>query len=369
MIDFFHPTEPFGAHTQRLAAEAACSAADIFEIDGVCRILDPGDVAAWDHAWLSLAEAAEQKADDADRVGRRASAIMRFWHAASYYRQSELFFDAGDPRKPERFRRAQACFRRAAKLLYPAIRVIEVRCGEETYDGYFCLPNGRATDERVPAAFFIGGADSYAEENFFCGRAMLDRGIAMLLLDTPGRGSSIYLKNILARPDYEVPVAAALDWLAAQPDVDPERLGLVGIGMGSYYAPRGAAADSRTKALVCWSGIFSVLDDLYDFYPPMQGQLRWITGARDDAEARSKLAAYTLADAAPRITCPTIVLHGRHDRIINVEGARRFFNALGAHDKQLHIMDGAGAGHCSHGHWRGALPLMFDWLSEQLGSR
>ncbi len=366
MIDFFHPTEPFGARTQRLVAEAACGAADVFEIDNVCRVLAPGDLVTWDHAWLALAEAAEQKAEDAERDGRSASAIMRFWHAASYYRQSEVFFAGADPRRPDRFRSAQRAFRRAARLLSSSMRVVEVRCGNDVYEGYFCLPAGWRAGERVPAALFTGGAGSYSEEIFFCGRAMLDRGVAMLLLDTPGRGSSLYLRHIRARPDYEVPVKAALDWLAAQPEADPARLGLVGMSMGSYYAARGAACDDRVRALVCWSALYSVLDDMYLFHPALQEQLRWVIGARDDADARTQLAGYTLREAAPRIICPTCVVHGRRDPVMNVEGAKRFFAAIRSREKQLHIMDGAGAGHCSHGDWRGVLPLMFDWLSERL---
>jgi hypothetical protein len=34
---------------------------------------------------------------------------------------------------------------------------------------------------------FLGGADAYAEEIYFGGKQMLDRGWAMLLVDTPGR--------------------------------------------------------------------------------------------------------------------------------------------------------------------------------------
>src|SRR6516164_1832218 len=41
---------------------------------------------------------------------------------------------------------------------------------------------------------------------------MLDRNWAMLLVDTPGRGSSIYLKGIKTRPDYEVPGKACIDY-------------------------------------------------------------------------------------------------------------------------------------------------------------
>ena len=75
------------------------------------------------------------------------------------------------------------------------IEVVTVRCGNEEYDGYFCHPVNPKPG-KWPAVLFLGGADAYAEEIYFGGKQMLERGWAMLLVDTPGRGSSIYLKGI-----------------------------------------------------------------------------------------------------------------------------------------------------------------------------
>ena len=144
-----------------------------------------------------------------------------------------------------------------------------MRCGNEEYDGYFCHPS-QSKSGKWPAVLFLGGADAYAEEIYFGGKQMLDRGWAMLLVDTPGRGSSIYLKGIKTRPDYEVPGKACIDYLVSRPEVDPNRVALLGISMAGYYAPRVAAFEKRLKALVAWSGCYSILDDLYDLCVHLQ---------------------------------------------------------------------------------------------------
>ena len=109
------------------------------------------------------------------------------------------------------FKKSQENFRAAAVLHDPPIEIITVKCGDEEYDGYFCHPR-YPKPGKWPAIFFIGGADAFAEEIYFSGKEMCERGYAMLLVDTPGRGSSMYVKNIPTRADYEVPGKACFDY-------------------------------------------------------------------------------------------------------------------------------------------------------------
>ena len=217
--------------------------------------------------------------------------------------------------------------------------------------------------------FMIGGADSLAEELFLLtARGLAERGVALMLADTPGRGSTLRLGNIPSRPDYEVPVGACLDYLASRPEVNAERMGLLGISLGGYYAPRAAAFDSRVKALVAWCGCYDVLDDLYAFYPPIQSQMQWILGADSDAEARRLLADFNLAGLAAKITCPLLISHAQGDALMDPGGAIRLFEEASSTDKELKIWpsEEGGAIHCSWDSLSFTLPHMLDWLAERL---
>jgi dienelactone hydrolase len=220
-----------------------------------------------------------------------------------------------------------------------------------------------------PAVLFLGGADAYAEEIYFGGKQMLDRGWAMLLVDTPGRGSSMYLKGIKTRPDYEVPGKACIDYLVSRPEVDSNRVALLGISMAGYYAPRVAAFEKRLRALVAWSGCYSILDDLYDWCVHLQPVCQRLLGGVSHEEARRQLKDFTMAGSAKNITCPTLITHGDKDTLMSVEGAKKLFSEIGATDKTLKIYgetDGAGRIHCSHDYWAHNLPYMLDWLEERL---
>jgi dienelactone hydrolase len=191
----------------------------------------------------------------------------------------------------------------------------------------------------------------------------------VLLVDTPGRGSSMYLKNIGTRADYEVPGKACLDYLFSRPEIDPKRVALIGISMAGYYAPRVAAFDKRIKALIAWSGCYSILDDLYDFCHHLQPTVQRLLRGVSHEDAREQLKDFTMAGIAQNITCPTLITHGDKDTLMSVEGAKRLFAEIGATDKTLRIYnekDGAGRIHCSHDYWAHNVPYMLDWLEERL---
>jgi dipeptidyl aminopeptidase/acylaminoacyl peptidase len=369
MFDFLFPNHPFGVHTLRLVAQAQQGGADVFEISRAMRNVEAGDKDSWERAWLRLAEKTEQRAKDALAAGHPRTARQFFFHASNYYRMSDVLLTSADePKRAERFRKSQENFRAAAKLNEPKIEVITVRCSDEQYDGYFCHPVNPKPG-KWPAVLFLGGADAYAEEIFFGGKQMLDRGWAMLLVDTPGRGSSMYLKGIKTRPDYEVPGKACVDYLVARPEVDPNRVALLGISMAGYYAPRVAAFERRLKALVAWSGCYSILDDLYDWCEHLQHTCQRLLGGVGHDEARRQLKNFTMAGIAKNVTCPTLITHGSEDRLMRVEGAKKLFEEIGAKDKTLKIYDDPNDGgriHCSHDYWAHNLPYMLDWLEERI---
>lgn len=369
MFDFFAPTHPFGAQTLRLVAEAQQGGGDVFDIARCASRIEIGDKDSWEREWLALAGATAARAQEALAAGHARTAMQNFFHANQYYRMADVFLTGFDPKRAQYFAKAQENFRHAARLHAPAMEVIEVRCGAETYDGYFCHPVDPAPG-KWPTVFLIGGADAFAEEIFFSGRQVLSRGWALLLVDTPGRGSSMYLKGIPTRPDYEVPVTACIDWLVARPEIDPDRIALMGISLAGYYAPRAAAFEPRVKALVGWSGCYSVLTDVYEWCEGLRPVLQRLLGGVDDAEARRRLAAFTMEGVAGAITCPTLISHGGDDRLMSVAGAQRLYDEIGAADKTLEIYDGrdghGGAIHCSHDRWAYNVPFMLDWLETRL---
>ncbi len=368
MLNIFPDDPDWGIQTQRLIAEAAYGGADVFECDRVARRISSGDFQSWHYEWHQLALEVEKIGRDALKKGAHVTARQCLFRATNYFRHADFFLPGLDPRKLENFIRLSKCFKDAIKLHSRKIEEVQVQCGSDIYDGYYCHPVDPNASPG-PGVLMLGGADSLAEElYFFGGSEIAERGIATLILDTPGRGSSLRVKKIHTRPDYEVPVSAALDYLSSRPEVDATRIGCVGVSMAGFYAPRAAAFEPRIKALVLWCACYDILRDIYEWYPPIQEQIQWILGAENDADAKKQLLNYNLSGVAPKITCPTLISHGVEDMVMRVEGAKQLYNEISSSEKILKLWDGnkGGAIHCNYDSWNTSIPFMFDWLAEQL---
>jgi hypothetical protein len=72
--------------------------------------------------------------------------------------------------------------------------------------------------------------------------------------ETFRRGAALLGQGLVLRPDWENVISPVLDWLLAQPGVDPARVALIGLSLGGYLAPRAASAEHRLAACVADCG-------------------------------------------------------------------------------------------------------------------
>ncbi|HZR51784.1 MAG TPA: alpha/beta hydrolase [Streptosporangiaceae bacterium] len=367
LLELFPQNEDWSLQTFRLLAEVAVGGADLFECARTAaRIGDSDDVEVWHREWSRTAREVAGHGRAEAAKGHTYTASRALFRSLSYWRHSEFFFDSSDPRRAQAYTEGVRAFREAAELQGGYIEQIGVPFEGEILDGYLVKPD--LTGARRPTVLFLGGADSWAEELVFLGGNQFPaRGLNLVVVDTPGRGGTLRFKKIYSRPDYEVPVRAILDHLESRQDVDAGRIGLAGVSLGGYYAPRAAAMEPRVKAVAAWCGTWQVLTDFYDFYPPLQKQLQWLLGAADDADARQKLTAFSLDGYAQRISVPVYVLHGTDDVIMDLAGARTFVANLTTEDVTFQVYDGPGALHCSYDYAATAVAALTDWFADRLG--
>jgi pimeloyl-ACP methyl ester carboxylesterase len=218
-----------------------------------------------------------------------------------------------------------------------------------------------ADGERPPLVLLVPGLDSTKEEFFRLENVFLERGMATLSIDGPGQGEAGY--ELPIRADYEVGVAAVLDVLGGRADLDLDRVGLFGVSLGGYYAPRVLAFEERVKAGVGLSGPYR-FGDIWDHMPPQTRETFVAKSfARDEDEGRAKAGELDLSGVAERIRQPYLAITGKLDRLIPWEQTERAAREAPNGTFLLHEDGNHG---CANVPYK-TRPVAADWLRAQLG--
>ncbi|KAF7163053.1 hypothetical protein CNMCM5623_008073 [Aspergillus felis] len=332
------------------------------------------DPESWAKAWNSMAEEQKHYAAEDLKNGYRQSASARYLRASTYHLTGERQTSPG-PTKTLSYKAALDSFSKAIELMRSPIERVEVDSPDGILPGYL-IPSG--TDEPAPVVIFYNGFDVTKELLYAIIRnEFANRGIACLVIDTPGTGEPLRLRNVPSRPDYEVPTAAIVDFLETRADIDSGRIGIVGISLGGYYAPRAAAFEPRIKACVAWGAIWdygATWQRRWETSTKMTSvpfwQLPWVMGTESMEAALDRVRAFTLADVVSHLKQPFLVVHGDKDGMIPIEDARKVVDTAGSSDKQLKIFT-AGEGGCEHVGADDPDPvrqLIVDWFAQRLGT-
>ena len=315
----------------------------------------------WCKAWSAVGAEHEELGRVALAEGRTRSAGEHLAQAAVYYHFAKFLFVQDLDQLREAHAAAVRCLDDALPYLDPPGRRIPIPFAGTEMVGVLRLPPGEGPH---PAVLLLPGLDSAKEEFRSTERLFLDRGLATFSVDGPGQGEAEY--DLPIRGDWEVPGAAMLDALAAQPGVDAGRLGVWGVSLGGYYAPRLAWGDGRVRACVALAGPYR-FGDCWPRLPALtRAAFQVRSRAADDGEARERADALDLAGRTAAIGCPLLVVSGRLDRLIPYQHAQRLADEVRAAggDVRLLLLERG-----NHGAMNVApqhRPLTADWLASTL---
>jgi pimeloyl-ACP methyl ester carboxylesterase len=242
---------------------------------------------AWTDAFAELAERQSADAREHRAGGHRISARDRYLHASNSYRAAEYFSPFGTERHVELGLASRAAF--LAAMVEGGVGVEEVWLAwrGQLLPGYWFVPP-EATGPG-PTLMATSGFDGTLEETYFqIGLAALQRGWRVLQICGPGQMDTARTEPATHFvPDTESWVSAWIDLALQRREVDAERLALLGISFGGYFASRAAAHEPRVRALVANSPVIDLRAYMVSF----------VAGMGDDPEkALSPEEDISLAD-------------------------------------------------------------------------
>ena len=291
---------------------------------------------AWVPAWSAVAERYEKDGEAALAQGDRDGARRAFLQAKTYYSiarfpcpyHSGAAFCPAEmgPLKRQAYEKYLECFRRAAVFFDPPPEPVHVtRDGREAV-GYLRLPAGASTARKVPAVLVMCGGDMYKEDRQHYAEGALAEGLAALVVDAPGTGQTTFPHA----PESIVAWQAALDLLAAQPEIEPGRIGAFGVSRGGLWVMRLAALDARVRALISIApagvGYWGLPEERAAWRKTLDDRGRHWFGPRGtqlphrpvtEDEQRADFLRWSLKDNGllDKIQVPMLLINGKQDHL------------------------------------------------------
>jgi dienelactone hydrolase len=333
------------------------------DIRRVARSVKPYNLESWYSEWSATAAKNEELAAGFVSEARKVTAHEFYLRAADFYRRALVYLPNTDSRMLLTYSKLKASFEKAWSLVPAPFERVQIQYEGHPLDALFFPARGKPAT-RLPVVYNYGGADGILLRGEDGGAGQyVRRGMHFIDVDGPGHGGALREKKLYAPPDSERVAKAVIDYLVGRADVDPQRIGLHGSSMGGYSGPRCATAEKRIKAVAVWSGAYNLVEDIFDYYPPIQDRLRWLIGADDLNQAREKIKQFTLEGRADRIECPLLVGYSHDDRVMDPRGALKLYEgAVNSPDRSM--LDGVG-----HGEKRfDRRTSIADWFMKQLNA-
>jgi 2,6-dihydroxypseudooxynicotine hydrolase len=314
----------------------------------------------WCRAW-------SDKAAVHEAIGREALAKRKWLTAGEALQRAGVYYHFGaflfmhrqDEMKAAHIK-AVACRQAALPHLRPAGERVEIPYEGKMLAGILRKPAGV---EKPPVVVMAVGLDSTKEETDAYEQSFHPRGMATLAFDGPGQGEGQY--DFAIRGDYETPVKAVVDYIVTRRDLDTTRIGMWGVSLGGYYAPRAAAFEKRIKACIALGGPFD-WGAAWDGLPELTKlafQVR--SHAKDATEAKKNAQSLSLVGIAQNITCPIFIVNGRQDRVIPPGDAERLAREVKGPVTLMMIEDGNHIANNRAFRWRSQSA---DWMKEKLSA-
>lgn len=312
----------------------------------------------WCRAWSARAEHHEQLGREAMARGHTLTAGECLQRATVYYHFASFLFTRDMAQMKAAHSKAIACRQAALPYLRPPGERVTIPYQGKMLAGILRKPAGI---EKPPVVVMAVGLDSTKEEGDAYETPFLARGMATLIFDGPGQGEGQY--DFAIRGDYEVPVKAVIDYVETRSDLAAKRIGMWGVSLGGYYAPRAAAFEKRIKACIALGGPFNWGAN-WDNLPALTREAFTARShAKSEQEARENANTLSLEGIAQNITCPLFIVNGRLDRIVPATDAERLAREAKGSVTLMMIEDGNHIATNRAYRWRSQSA---DWMKEKL---
>lgn len=278
-----------------------------------------------------IGEKREAMAKNAEADGHLVTAGQNYFAAAAYYTFAQGTIHEDDsPVNLELSARKNACYGKFTRYAGHRVEKVEIPFEQSSLPGYLHYPSGLSG--RVPCVVFIGGMDNFTEllvtnpsDKF------LERGMAVLTFDGPGQNEARITRKICCTEDNFIKAGkGAMEYLLSCKDIDPDRIGIYGTSMGSFWITQIVAYDHRFKAAACAfvchePGMRTIFNHAV---PIFRERYMWMAGYDDEDEFEDFAKKLTLEGLGGKIRCPFLIQAGEDDELSPIQHSHNLYDEI-----------------------------------------
>lgn len=284
----------------------------------------------------------EEQGHQAETADRLSEARAHYYIAACFYTNAMwAIYEDGNPERLRWQERKRACYDKFIEYAGRPIERVELPYEGKKIQAILHLPPQRKAGEKVPCILYVPGMDGVKEDNPANGDPFVERGFAVLAMDGPGQGETREAGIKCTAENYADAGRLACEYLTKRPEIDAERLGVMGSSMGSYWAPRVVAAEKRFKACavsgVCMEpGQYAIFNMSS---PTFKLNYMYMSGYDDEAAFDDFCKTLSLRGVTAKITCPYMVVAGEDDEHCDMKFVYELMREIPA-PKLLYVFEG-----------------------------
>jgi dipeptidyl aminopeptidase/acylaminoacyl peptidase len=306
----------------------------------------------------------EDLAREAEQAGHLVDAREHYYIASTFYTNAIwAVYEDGNENRSAWAERKRVCYDKFIQYAGRPVERVELPSQGTSIAALLHLPPNKKANEKVACVLYIPGMDGVKEDNPMHNDPLLERGVAVLAIDGPGQGETRERGIKCTASNYQDAGKLACDYLVTRPEIDPDRLAIMGSSMGSYWGPRVAAVEPRFKACaVSGVNVEPGQNTIFNSASPtFKLNYMYMAGYDDEAAFDEFAKTLTLREVAPMIRCPYLIVAGEDDDLCPIEFVHQFMDAISG-PKVLMVYEGE-----KHSIRNPrARALLVDWLVDRL---
>lgn len=217
------------------------------DVESVLANLTSKDPELWAKEWARIAKPYEEAGVKREQAGKFQEAREAYVQAYAYYATGR-YPTPHTPGKLACYRKSLEVYEKAGKYFEPPLERLDIPFGDKKIPIYLRVPRD---GQKHAIVINFGGIDSFKAESYEYDEGLQKAGMASCAMDMPGVGEC----PIKASPAADSVFTAVIDYLENRPDIDPQRIAIMGRSFGGYWAAKMAYVEAkRLRAAVVWGG-------------------------------------------------------------------------------------------------------------------